>query len=389
MTEHLNAHTNHESTKKIHNVGINEHVEHVHGKIIPEVIKPISSPVEAEEHLLSQVLESSEKHTNKKKKLSVKIIEAIVSFEESHPWVFFFITATIIFFIIIGILSAILGNGEEEVVTETPQEQQLEIIPEEVIPQPIEEKIEGSLEGVLISNILLEPGNFDTLVFHKDETFLGTYFENSQKLQIIIQIDIQGLLPSQEDKEAVLNEYLQTLENATKIVESDSMNLTNLIIELKVEQKTSKEKLREDKTILDQSYSIGGPIEINEKTRIYNEDLQKVSDIENKLNVANILKDIYKKQISSANARIYAIKQNYQAIIQGIKVIPIEGSGIQLIAKPEVKEGEILPKGAEVPTISSPGQYENIPSEDSNSYLNIFNENQINRVLNRSLYLRE
>ena len=320
--------------------------------------------------LLQDVLESEpEIPLQSKKKLSIRIIEFIIEFEEKHPWIFFFIIATLVFFIIVAILSFVISPGDNSQKNNDKEEQEISleninqennsteltnksiVEPEENNQTPVEKKqvtppsygLNLVYDSITVSSLLLDTQTFDNLIFKTNgEIYLGEYFTDSQNLEILLQRDIQTELSQAEDKKELLNQFIIILRNQSSQSKNNYQTILTLSEELSTQQKTIKTTLQDIEKKITLAFNTGKQQELLSLMEQYQNNLNEYASISNKINIIDMLSKIYKKRIPVSEARLTAVRENYDALVNGITITPVDNSGIDFTKdlKPSAPEEE-------------------------------------------------
>lgn len=372
--------------------------------IIPEMVSPIpqappipytpaphshehASHVHHNEDFLQSVL-GEESHSSEKSGAK-KIVQKIIAFEEEHPWMFFGITAVIIFLIVVGIISAFVSNGDSDTnETATTKTETSDSIKEEVpsennnktesdeqstsqskLPSTFSDSLSNS---IAIHTLLTKPEMYDTLVFQNyNNIYLAGYFQNAQTFDRLLQIDIREKLNETDQKEAVYKAYYDLLKSTDEEARSNFQFLETVRDSLKTEESALFDQLKEDKNNLQSAFTSGGKNELLEKVAVSNATALKLTQVQNKYTSADILYGAYKRRLPVSEARLKDLEVNKRVIIENITIVPIERSGIEhrptseVLQELKVDTNEVDSiKSQTTDSLSSPGgisSSENLP----------------------------
>ena len=314
-----------------------------------------------------------------------KIVYKIIAFEERHPWMFFGITAVIIFLIVVGVISVFINkddsSSQEQVETQKEVPQNDVKDSEKEIEQSLSENTSlsptfaDSLSHTLsLHPLLTNAGMYDTLVYQNNQNiFLAGYFENAQILDKLLQIDIRQKILETEQKEAVYQAYYQLLKETHEEAVSNFAVVTDLKDELKSQEDAVFDQLRLEKKELQSAFLNGGKNELLSKVALTDATALKLTEVQSKYSSADILFGAYKRRIPLSEARLKDLEVNKRVIIENITIVPIEKSGIEYrptndqLNTLNVSESEVNIIKPQLPdSISSDGNIINTQNVDLN-----------------------
>ncbi len=301
----------------------------------PEITEPVSVPEPGPEGL------SSADDAEKK-----EIIRIITKYAIGGCVVIAIIAGVFLFKLpqrIIGFVQDIGGDEpvQERVVEEEPAEQESS---EEVVEQTEEGVGTAILTGEDIPTIKRASSSIQASYatglpepVEARQDIISSYMATLSRLQNSFRTDIHQLLDASSNRANVLRIHLSELNVAFEEAQDDYDELSTTRDELKEqfnEVTTRKDELEEN--FFTAIENLRG-IESNEILIRFIEASKNQVEIKAEFNALTKLKGMYETALSNMDSRIKDIEANRRALIEGVKVVDIEGSNIDLI----IEEGAL------------------------------------------------
>lgn len=161
------------------------------------------------------------------------------------------------------------------------------------------------------------------------------FVKSLDELNNLFEIDVYELLNRNDERSETLEEYLNHLEEA-KGKNEKVLQLINLYLD---SLKESYNSLSPDKDKFEQDFFVALEALEAEKSdallKSFIDVTQKQSALKARVAALEELVSYYDTALNKLARRIEAVKKNRDALLEGIRVVEVPGSGVDVIIKPE------------------------------------------------------
>lgn len=160
------------------------------------------------------------------------------------------------------------------------------------------------------------------------------YLQNLEKLQALYQIDVYKMLDQSTQRDVVLLQYLEDLQKAKtksiQLFQQMGINVDDL--------RASYESLNPEKVRYETDFFSALEALQSEKSdallKGFIDITQKQAALKARINALTKVMAYYQVALEHLDRRIEAVEKNKEALIQGIRVIDVPGSGVNIIIRP-------------------------------------------------------
>lgn len=167
---------------------------------------------------------------------------------------------------------------------------------------------------------------------------ISSYMATLLKLQNAFATDIHQLLDNAKDREEALNVHLNELRE----VYTDALDVQRQINEEKDKLKVQFNEITTQKDVLEKDFFVSlDKLEGNKSNDLLNsfiESSKRQIELKAEYNALNKVADLFTTALGNMDARIKDIELNKKALIQGVQVVDIKGSDLDLI----IQEGALF-----------------------------------------------